>query len=282
LEPDGLARALHLESGRSAEPLLTLDCAALRESEAGAALFGGTLDAQRHPGALRVASSGTLLLADVAALPRPVQRQLAAALASRTAHTIDGRESYAVTARIVATCPVGLLPSSSAAEAPDAAGFDGELHARFAPAELRVPPLRERLEDIESLTLLAVDRACRRLGRPAVGVAKEAIAALKAHTFSGNLAELEDLMQRAVVTCRGERIDVAALRLGEHSTTQADGLEGTLEEIEKRALEAALSRSVGNKSEAARLLGLPRTTFLDKLRRYKLDDGTRDSQLPPN
>jgi DNA-binding NtrC family response regulator len=281
LELEGLARALHEESGRGAQPVVTLDCAALRQQDAAAALFGGQVDGQRHPGALRVAGAGTLLLIDVAALPREVQRSLAVALASRGARTVEGREAYSVSARVVGTCPVGLQAAAAGTGVETAAGFDPELQARFVPSALRVPPLRERAEDIESLALLALDRACRRVGRAPLGFSPEALDSLKAHAFAGNLPELEDLIQRAALTCTAERIGPADLALGDHAT-RTDVLDGSLEDIEKRALQHALTRALGNKSEAARLLGLPRTTFIDKLRRYKLDDGARDSLLPPN
>jgi DNA-binding NtrC family response regulator len=151
-----------------------------------------------------------------------------------------------------------------------------ELHACFA-ATLRVPPLRERREDLPSLLLLALDRSSRVLGRPTVGLDPHAHARLLAHTWHGNLAELESVVERAVLACSGARIgpsdlvpilgpDPLADERSEHE------LDGPLESIERRALQHALARTAGNKSEAARLLGLKRTTFLDKLRRHGLDE----------
>ncbi len=273
-----LARFLHAESARAAEPFLVLDCAALKTEEASVVLFGGTHAGVRHAGALRLAAAGTLLLGDVVALPIEAQRLLVAALASRTGRPVDGGESYALTGRVVASARASLETLV------ETGACDAELAARLCTLSCRVPPLRERREDIGSHALLAVDRACRRLGRQAVGFEPEALEQLTALELVGNVNELEELVERAVARCRGQRISVADLALSQSGVSRvaADALEGTLEEVECRVLQHALARAGGNKSEGARLLGLPRTTFLDKLRRHKLDDSARESSTPPN
>ncbi len=279
LPVEPLARLLHREAGRSAEPFLIVDCAAVPAAEAMALLFGGKHGDATHVGCLRLAGAGTLLLLDVVALPLEVQRTLASSLASRTARHADTGEGYPLSARLLLHAHTDIETLASAGR------FDAGLGERLAAVVCRVPPLRERREDIVSLSLLAVDCACRKLGRDTLGFESGTLEALAAHDYPGNLDELEALVERAVARCTSERVQVSDLALGDapSTATRAETLEGTLEDIERRALEHALLRASGNKSEAARLLGLPRTTFLDKLRRHKLDDAARaNPSTPPN
>jgi two-component system response regulator HydG len=198
-----------------------------------------------------------LVLRDLPALARDAQQVLSGALAARRT-------------RVIAT----------ARSAPDALCEQGalelELRGRFR-AALRVPPLRERPEDLPSLLLLALDRSARVLGKPAVGIEPDAQARLLAHDWPGNCDELDAVIERAVARCAGPRVTVQDLPpLGAAPKTAAAAstghpLDGTLERVERRVLRRALERAGGNKSEAARLLGVPRTTLLDKLRRNGLE-----------
>jgi DNA-binding NtrC family response regulator len=148
-----------------------------------------------------------------------------------------------------------------------------------------VPPLRTRRDDLASLVLLALDQAARALGRTPVGIDAEAQARLLAHDFPLNALELQAIVERAVASCEGPRIQAAgiaqALGLSERAAQSELALDGTFERVERRVLKRALDRTSGNKSEAARLLGLPRTTFIDKLRRHNLDDRGNGNSTPP-
>ena len=253
---------------------------------AGGAQRGGVV--RRHArrradsGLLRIAADGTLLLCDLPALPLPVQRMLAQALRDRRAHPLDGADSYACGARVIASCRRD--PEQLAVEG----ALERELLDCFSP-RLCVPSLRERSEDLPSLLLLAIDHSARVLGRKVVGIEQDAQQRLLAHDWPGNLDELQAVIELALTRCTGARITCADLPLlGPQQPVEqrASGhpLDGTLERIERRVLARALERADGNKSEAARLLGLKRTTFLDKLRRYGLDDGSTSSPsgAPPN
>jgi two-component system response regulator HydG len=217
------------------------------------------------PGWLRLAQTGTLVLADVPALPLTTQHALAEALAQRLARAEGGAAPYAVDVRIVATSRVPLEPLVAAG------AFDPEL-ARWLGTSVVVPPLRERRDDLPSLVLLAIDRACRVLGREAVGIEQPAIDALLAHDWPGNLRELQHVIDRAVARAEGPKVRRSDLpALSGNAIEAVDPFDGTYADVEKRMLEHALARAAGNKSEAARLLGLKRSTFADKLRRYDLD-----------
>ena len=267
--------ALHAQSSRARGPFVVADCGALRPERSEAALLGEEgAEGAAHPGWLRLAAGGTLFLVDVPALSRDAQRALAEALAVRQARAVGGAGAYAVDTRIVATSQRALLDLFAAN------ALDAELGQWLTPLELPIPALRERREDLPSLVLLALDRAARTIGRDPIGIDQGALDLLLVHAFPGNLRELQSIIERAVHAARGTKVlrdDVPQLTGAQRNE---DPLGGTYEAIERRILEHALLRACGNKSEAARLLALKRTTFLDKLRRYKLDDGSRDSEPP--
>lgn len=267
---DRVGHLIHQAGGRRAGPFVVAECAAVRPERTEAALFGEAK--VESPGWLRLAAGGTCLLLDVPALSLEAQAKLAEALATHRAPLADGTGSYLMEARIVATSRVPLGPLVAAG------AFDAELHRRLEPLALEVPPLRERREDLPSLLLLALDRTCRVTGLPVLGIDAAAQEALVEHAWPGNLRELASVVDRAVAAAQGEKItleDLPPLA----PTEAADPWSGTYAEIEARALEAAMARADGNKSEAARLLGLKRTTFLDKLKRH--DMGTPSRPPPP-
>ena len=152
------------------------------------------------------------------------------------------------------------------------AGVEPELSSFFGEHTLLVPSLRERREDVPSLVLVAVDRACRVLARDPVGIDQAAMSALVDHEWPGDVAELELVIQLAVSRARGRTIGLSDLPpLAWAPAPLEEALDGTYLEVERRLLEQALRAANGNKSEAARRLGLKRTTFLDKLRRHGLE-----------
>jgi len=279
LEPIG--HLLHAGSPRRDGPLVVADALGVPEGRAMEALFG-TNETEPHPGWLKLAQGGTLLLLDVPALPLPVQAALEEAVASRSYRPVStqgGAAAQPLDARVVMTSRVDLE------ELVHAGGFDAELARRLAPLTLVVPSLAARREDLRSLVLVAIDRGCRALGRPLVGIEEDAFKALLDHPFSEGTRELEGLVERAVGRARGPRIALADLELAPSSTSSAgtipsegDAWVGSYTELETRILEKALERANGNKSEAARALGLKRTTFLDKLRRAGLE---RPTTPPP-
>ena len=270
---DHVARRLHQASPRKDKPFVVADCGGVDGDSADAALFGDG----EQPGWLALAEGGTLLLADVVALPPAAQAALADALASQQARTVEG-VTYAVDVRVVAT---SRLPLDSLQ---DVQALDAELAQWLGAIEVRVPALRERREDIPSLALLALDRACRVLGRGPIGIEQSALDVLLGYSWPGNLRELQHVIDHAVANAQGEQVRradlpslLAAGRVPEEAP--AVSLDGTYAELEKRILVQALERADGNKSEAARLLGLKRTTFLDKCRRHELR--TAESKKPP-
>jgi DNA-binding NtrC family response regulator len=252
-----LARFIHERGPRWEAPFVVADCASASPDSAIGLLFGCEQD--RCIGWLRSALHGTLLLRDLPSLPRPAQAELAAVL-SRPPRA-------AAEVRVIATARMP-LEELRTRDAVDPGLFD-----LLSANSLVVPALRNRREDLPSLVLLSIDRACRVLAVDPVGIEREAMGALVQHDWPGDVAELALLIELAVGRAEGRTIRLKDLpRLTPNATIEgSDPFSGTYAEIERRLLEHALCRAGGNKSEAARMLGLKRTTFLDKLRRYDLE-----------
>jgi DNA-binding NtrC family response regulator len=269
-----LVRRLHEGGSRKTGPIVVADCANVRSEEAELALFGDEL---RHgtPGWLRSAAGGTLFLDRATALGTDVLRQLDDAIATRSARPVGFGAPYAIDVRVVLGVhddPAALVERSS---------MDSGLAERVRAMRVELPPLRARPEDLGSLVLFAIDRACRASGSAVLGIADDALAELAAHDWPGNELELFALIERAVRRASPPRITKADV--GSLVVRAAAPLDGSLADIERRALETALARAGGNKSEAARLLGIARTTFLDKLKRAGIEvpDERRSTRPPP-
>jgi DNA-binding NtrC family response regulator len=258
-----LVRRLHEGGPRKMGPIVVIDCANVRPEQAELALFGDDLR-NGTPGWLRLAAGGTLFLEHATALGMDTLRALDEAIAARMARSAMGGSPYAVDVRIV----VGVNDDPSALI--ERTSLDPGLADRLRALRIDVPPLRARALDLGSLVLFAIDRACRASGSATLGIDEEALAELTAHGWPGNESELFAVIERAVRRATPPRITKADVGLLVVRETE-DQLGGSLADIERRALESALARANGNKSEAARILGVARTTFLDKVKRAGID-----------
>lgn len=269
---ESLAYEIHRSGPRAGAPFVVADCSAVRGRQTSAYLFGDEDDAR--VGWLRLARTGTLVLLELPALDLETQAQLAEAIATRSARGVNSASTYSLDARVIVHSrvePEELLENGA---------LDADLARRLETFRLRLPPLRERPEDLHSLVLLALDRSCRSLGREVLGIEDSAFARLRGHDWPFNLDELQRTIDHAARQASSPRVreaDLPAL-----ASTFEDIELGTWAIMEQRMLQAALERSQGNKSEAARLLGLKRTTFLDKLKRAGMDDtpGVRNQPAP--
>lgn len=271
---DQVARWIHGASGRADGPFVVADCGSVRPEQTLAALFGR--EDPSEPGWLQLAAGGTLLLADVPALSIEAQGAVAEAVAEKLATAVGGSGAYPVDVRVVATSRVDVGPLVRGG------AFDPELGRWLDKLRVDVPPLRDRREDLPSLALLAVDRACRVLGREVMGMEQGALEVLLRHDWPGNLRELQHVIERAVAQAAGPQVRKEDLPPLTPTTTAGDPLAGTYATIEERILRRAMERAEGNKSQAARMLGLKRTTFLDKLRRHHLDEPPKGPSSKPN
>lgn len=261
-----VAQSIHRASGRGAEPFVILDASELSTEAALSRLFGVGTAADAKPGLLELIGTGTLLLIDVCALSHEVQHALAQVFTERRVRPLRSFASYPFLGRIIVTArrPLDELLESQA--------VTSELARWLSATSYRVPPLRERPEDLESLLLLALDRAARVLGKPAKGVEAEALKALIEYDWPGNETELVSIVERAVARAEGERIAYRDLPpLPAFATFTSSG---SFAEQEREILRRALAHAGGNRTEAARALGLKRGILLEKLRALGVEDPT--------
>lgn len=261
-----IASFMHDRGPRWAAPFVVGDCSALEADLQSSMLLGS--ESEKCLGWLGSAASGTLLLRDLPALSSEAQEALATALERQATSQVDDHHTDRPPARIIATSRLSLL------ELERRKALHPALCEWFGRHVLSIPALCERREDLSSLVLLAIDRACRVLGREPVGIRQDTMAALLAHDWPGDVAELGFVIETAVARARGRTIEPSDLPplAWPREPQSIEPLDGTYVEVERRMLERALERAAGNKSKAARLLGLKRTTFLDKLRRHSLED----------
>jgi two-component system response regulator AtoC len=273
------AELLHRRSPRAARTLLRLNCSALPEALIESELFGHekgafTGAAVARPGLIESADGGTVFLDEIAELPPPAQVKLLRVLDRREVMPVGGRSERIVDVRFVAATHKNL-------EAEIAAGrFRQDLYYRLAGMTIRIPPLRDRKDEIEPLARRFLDAAARRQGRPPVALSAEALLALQRHPWPGNIRELRNAIERALVVCGAGPIEVPHLPLEREPTGDSGphtgpipkigSLGDELEEIERQRIEAVLVATGGNQSEAARRLGMSRGALLARLRAWGL------------
>ena len=274
-----VARALHADGPRADGPFVAVNCAAFTESLLESELFGHEKGAftgavARHAGAFERAQGGTLFLDEIGDAPPPVQVKLLRVLEDREIVRVGGQVAFKVDVRLVSATNRDL-------DARVAAGaFRQDLLYRLQVVGLALPPLRERREDIRPLAERFIAQAQADHGRRIREVEPDWYARLEAYDWPGNIRELRNTVEAAVVTAPGEVLEAARLRLDGPSAkstapTSADGgwtaPEGmTLEEIEKRILAEALRKNRGNRSVTAEQLGLSRRTIQRKIQYYGL------------
>jgi DNA-binding NtrC family response regulator len=267
---DALAFFIHSRSPRRDAALVKIDCAALPSELLEAELFGYERGAftgatEARPGRLEGAHKGTLVLDEVAHLSVDAQAKLLRVIEEREFERLGGRRTIKVDARLVALTNVDLD------DAVKRRSFREDLFYRLNVMRLRLPPLRERREDIEKLARSFLKTYAAKHGRIVEGMTPETLAVLKAYEFPGNVRELSNTIERAVIVAADSKLQVAdlpeAMRvsvlMGERSRQRR-----TLAEVEADYISETLLAVGGNKSEAARLLGISRKNLYERLARY--------------
>ena len=267
-----LARALHYGSPRAREPFVEVNCAAIPANLLESELFGHERGAftgavATKPGLFELAHGGTLFLDEVATLPRELQPKLLRALENRSIRRVGGQQPREVDVRVIAATHVELGQAVRRGE------FREDLYYRLNVVLLVLPPLREREGDVELLGRTFVERIATGYGLPVPELSPAALSALRAHRWPGNVRELRNVLERAVVL--SPRGTLALGPLDERSEPPADGggalpFPAALDEVIRAAVVATLELTGGNKSEAARRLGISRPR-LQRLLEGKLD-----------
>ncbi len=266
------AQVVHNGSRRAAGPFIAFNGAGLSESLAASELFGHEKGAftgavARHVGRFERASGGTLFLDEIGDLPLPVQGQILHAIEYREYERVGGSEVLFADVRVVAATNHDL--DRRVAEG----RFRQDLLFRLRQAAFRIPPLRERIGDLPELLRGFARDAGRRHGRRVRGITGPALAALNAYAWPGNVRELRDAVTFAVAMAPGDEIRLEDLPEHVRSASRPRGTFVTLEEHEQRYVAEVLAAAGGNKSEAARILGITRKTLYEKLRRHGLVSG---------
>jgi DNA-binding NtrC family response regulator len=272
-----VARAIHLQSLRQAEPFVALNCAAIPKELIESELFGHERGAftgaqAARNGKLQEADKGTLLLDEVADMSLAAQAKLLRFLEHPEVERLGSNHSVLLDVRILAATNKNLAACIRQGS------FREDLYHRLNVVNIKVPALRERPEDIEELTAFFLERFCRQNNR-AVSFASECMAILRGHDWPGNVRELRNLVERAVVLARTNPIEPDELSsfLGVEAPVRQDGsLKAALDRAEREAVERALAAGHGSVSEAAQGLGVERASLYRIMKRHGIPHDTAD------
>jgi DNA-binding NtrC family response regulator len=274
------AHAIHQLSRRAPRPFVAINCAAIPETLVENELFGHERGAftgadRRAPGKFELAGGGTIFLDEIAELPLAAQSKLLRVLEEKVVERLGGSAAVRADVRVIAATNRDLEAAVSAKE------FREDLYYRLAVVPIRIPPLRNRGEDVALIAEQFLDRFRRELRKPRLRLATGALEAMRRHSWPGNVRELQNVIERAAILHDGE-ITAADLALsGGIRSSQAAGvdLDGSLPEVSSRAvesverakIEATLRECRWNRTAAADRLGISYKTLLTKIRAYALD-----------
>ncbi len=268
-----IARLVHEESARAAGPFIAVNCGAITETLLESELFGHARGAftgatQDRPGLFEAANSGTLLLDEVGEVSAAMQVKLLRVLQEREIRRVGENKSRRVDVRIVTATNRDL------AEGVASGAFRQDLYYRLKVVELRVPPLRERRDDVLPLARVLLAEAALRMKRPISGLAPAAADLLLRYTWPGNVRELQNAMERAVALAQGSRVELEDLaeevRQAFPRPVATLGTVRPLDEVEKEYILAALELNGGNQTHTAKQLQIGSATLYRRLKSYGL------------
>jgi two-component system response regulator AtoC len=267
-----IARLIHRLSSRSDGPFVAVNIAGLPESLLESELFGHERGAftgadRRKPGMFEVASGGTLFLDEIGEMPLHLQVKILRVLQERRLQHLGGTEAIPIDARIMAATNRDLAAAVCEGR------FRDDLYYRLNVIHLEVPPLRDRTEDIPLIAGQLLARLNVRLGRSVGSIEPEGIRRLQAYSFPGNVRELENLVERALIFAEGDSLTATDLNLpvGQGTARVPPPPAASLESVERAAVVAALQRWEGNRTRAAAELRISRRTLLNKIKQYGLE-----------
>jgi two-component system response regulator AtoC len=261
-----IARMIHSLSGRADGPFVPVNVGGIPETLLESELFGYEKGAftgadRRKPGMFELASTGTLFLDEIGDMPLPLQVKLLRVLADRRVQRLGGTLSIPVDARVISATNRDL-------DALVAAGrFREDLFYRLNVIRLSVPPLRERSGDLAPLVGRLIRRLNARLGKSVRGVDAQALEALRGYAFPGNVRELENLLERAMIFAESDTLGPSDLTLPAGAARTATAAR-SLDSLEREAIVNALRRWEGSRTRTAAELGISRRTLLNKIKEY--------------
>ncbi len=271
------AHAIYTESERKNGPFVKVNCAAIPENLLESELFGyregAFTGAQKggHAGKFELAHKGIIFLDEIGDMPLLMQSKILRVLQEKEIERLGDTKPKRVNVRVIAATNRNLEEMVAQGQ------FRRDLYYRINVVSLNIPPLRDRIEDLELLLQHFIERFNKQFGLRVTGIDQEALAVLRNHRWPGNIRELENIVERAFNILEGKTINKEHLPLYLLSAQKyrelknRGSLHQLVEEIEREAIIEALKTCSGNKNQAAVLLGISRAGLYKKLKRYKLD-----------
>jgi transcriptional regulator with GAF, ATPase, and Fis domain len=275
-----VARAIHYGSPRADGPFVAINCAALPDTLLESELFGHERGAftgadRQKPGRFELAAHGTLFLDEIGELSPGVQVKLLRVLQEREFQRVGGTATLKADVRLIAATNRDLMAEMAAGR------FRNDLFYRLGVFNVHLPPLRERGDDVLRLADVFIRTLAEKMGKGEVTLSRDALDLLRRHRWPGNIRELQNAIERALITCEGTLVTSAHLAIP-MATEQAAPAESrhterpaagsmALEDLERKAIVDALERTHGHKARAAALLGLTRFQLYSRLKRYGIE-----------
>ena len=274
-----MARFIHRQSPRAGKPFVAINCAAIPENLLESTLFGYEKGAftgagQSHPGKFEQAQGGTLLLDEISEMPLPLQAKLLRVLQEREVERVGGHKAISLDIRVIATSNRDMTAIVARGD------FREDLYYRLNVFPLELPPLRSRPQDVVPLTEHLLDRLGRELGRPGVRLSKEAAAQLTQYGWPGNIRELENVIQRALILAPDDILSAEQLLLpksatiaGRQEKPASDTAPMDIKTLERTHILETLESVNGSRKQAAEKLGMSERTLRYKLQQYREEGG---------
>ena len=281
-----VARSIHNLSPRREKPFIAINCASIPATLMESELLGHERGAftgadQRRPGVFELAHGGTLFLDEVAEIPVELQAKLLRVLEEGRLRRLGGRSELEVDVRVLSATNRDLP------EAIRSGRFREDLFFRLQVFQIPLPPLRERREDIPMLVQHFLDKFSRESAKRVTGVEPQAMEVLRGHDWPGNIRELRNTLERAVILCETELLtpdhlppEMAGKGPDRHLFRVAHGM--TLDSLEKEYILASLKRNGNNKARTAEMLGVSEKTLYNKLNRYGREAKAATGVAPPS
>lgn len=278
-----VALAIYHHGPRARTPFLALNCAAIPENLLESELFGHEKGAftgadRRRIGKFEQCNGGTLFLDEIGDMPLSLQAKLLRVLHEQAFERVGGSETIRTDVRLIAATHRDLKVLS------DEGKFRSDLYYRLSVFTIKLPPLREREDDLPLLVSLYIKRFSSELGRDVREIAPEALARLRSYSWPGNVRELQSVLKQALLQASGEVLlplflpDQVPLPVQQNKTHNTARFHPgkTLSDLERSAIQDCLIETQGNRNRASQLLGISPRTLLRKIRAYRLKDPLRD------
>jgi two-component system NtrC family response regulator len=280
-----VANAIHKQSPRAEKPFVVINCAAIPENLLESELFGFEAGAftsakRRKKGLLEVADEGTLFLDEIGEMPAQMQSKILRVLETKTLRRIGGTSDIKVDVRFIAATNQDLKAAVQEGT------FRQDLFYRLSVMVVDLPPLRERVQDLERFVIAFIDEFNRAMGKSIAGISGEVLKLMKRYEWPGNIRELRNVIERAMVLCDETEIQPAHLPAelcngakpadertpAPQTELTADGvnLEGLVAQMEQRLIKDAMAKTGGNQIEAAQMLSISRDQLRYRLQKYGL------------